>query len=246
MSHIGYQAAATIVHTDTLAMIFQADNIVRACTGTNCNVSPSTRTTITQQLSMLAQDQATATLFLLSIPSSSVLGRNIYEAYLDLGAAVASVYNFQCGDVTVNSTNCVTNASSVQTAQSNLQNLLITPAINETNHILILSILFSITIITSILFFIFLIIGLFQRMFESPTLYMTHLQDNSQVPIMQPYSQVPIMQPYSQVPIIQTSSQVPIIQTSSEVPIIQTSSQAVAPKVAVPVSPFNTDTSVSE
>lgn len=222
MSRIGNDAAATIVETDTLAMIAEADSIVKSCTGPNCNISTNTRTTITRQLSTLAQNQAQATFALLSIPSSSVLGRNIYNAYLDLGSAVSSVYNFQCGNNTANSTNCVTNASSVQTAQNNLQQLLVQPAVNEANHVIILSILLGIGIIAFILFFIFLIIGLFEKMLEAPELgasYMQHIQQQTQVPILQP-------QPIT----------TQLIQTSSN-PVTSVSQPS---QVAVPASPFDT------
>lgn len=230
MSNIGNNAAATIVETDTLAMIAEADNIVRSCTGPNCNVSTTTRTNITRQLSTLAQNQAQLTFTLFSIPSSSVLGRNIYNAYLELGSAVSSVYNFQCGNNTTNSVNCVTNASSVQIAQNNLQSLLIQPAVNEVNHVVILSILLSIGIISFILFFVFLIIGLFDQMLEaselglqsyplpadiSPT-YMQHIQEQTQVPIIQ-------AQPLSQ----------QVVQTTVS-PVIQSK------QVAIPASPFDT------
>lgn len=219
MSRIGNDAAATIVETDTLAMTAEADNIVRSCTGPNCNVSTTTRTNITRQLSTLAQNQAQSTFTLLSIPSSSVLGRNIYNAYLDLGSAVSSVYNFQCGNNTTNSVNCVTNASSVQTAQNNLQSLLVQPAVNEANHVIILSILLSIGIIAFILFFIFLIIGLFEKMLEAPELgatYMQHIQEQAQVPIIQ-------AQPISQ----------QVAQTLVS-PVTQST------RVALPASPFDT------
>jgi len=168
MSSLGTDTATTIVETDTATLIVQADNIVKGCTGTNCNTSDTIRTSITQNSSILAQNQATATLVLLSIPTSSVLGRQIYEAYLNLGAAVASVYNFQCGDNTTTSSTCVPNASSVKDAQNSLQSLLVQPATNQANHIIVLSILLAIGIIAFILFFIFLIIGLFEKLFEAP------------------------------------------------------------------------------
>jgi hypothetical protein len=214
MSDIGNNTAATIVETDTLALIERADNIIRSCTGTNCNVSEATRTTITQQLSLLAQDQAKSTLILLSIPLSSVFGRNIVNSYMNLGAAVASVYNFQCGNNTVNSTRCVTNASSVQAAQNNLQFLLVQPAENEFHHVIVLSILLIIAIIAFILFFIFLIIGLIEKMLEAHQVqYIVTTQEPAQLHIIQPTVQ-------------------PTIQVNTTTPTTQ--------KIAVPVSPFQT------
>lgn len=179
-------AVNTIVNTDTHSLIAEADNIVRSCTGTNCNTSDMVRTHITKRLSELAQDQSAAVLILLSVPSSSTLGRSIYESYLNLGAAVASVYNFQCGNNITNSNTCVSTASSVLIAQSNLENLLIQPTTNQINHIVILSILFSIAIISLLIFFIFFIIGLFE----------TDTQISPQRPVViQPISPPVIIQP---------------------------------------------------
>ncbi|CAH6420052.1 Hypothetical protein HVR_LOCUS1083 [uncultured virus] len=180
---IGTSTANTIVDTDTLELVSEADNIVRSCSGTNCNFSSATQTQITQKLSTTAQEQADATLLLFSIPNNSVVGRNIYNGYLNLGSAVSSTYNYQCGATTVNSVNCVTSASSVQAAQNNLQSLLTEPAINNTNHIIILSILFGIAVIAFILFFVFLIIGLFEFLVKAPfegAKYMQTIQQTAQ------------------------------------------------------------------
>lgn len=152
--------SSTIVQTDTFRLIAEADSIVRSCTGTNCNTSSATQTAITQQLSLLAQQQSTETQQLLSIPNNSVIGRDIYEGYLNLGAAVAAVYNFQCGANTVTSESCVTSSTTVQNAQQNLENILTVPAETESTHIIVLSVLFSLIFIFSFLFFIFLLIGL--------------------------------------------------------------------------------------
>lgn len=160
MSQLGTDTASAIVDTDTLALIAQADVIVRNCSGPNCNVTTSTRQAITQQLSELSQQQARGTLTILAVPTSSVLGRQITEAYINLGAAVSSVYNFQCGTTTVNSTTCVTNAAAVQSAQNTLESLLVQPAANEANHVVVLSILAVVGIVAFLLFFIFLLIGL--------------------------------------------------------------------------------------
>lgn len=168
MSQIGSETAKTIVNTDTLTLIERANIIVIGCTGTNCNVSDSTRRIIKQELSTLSQEQSNATLTLLSLTPSSTLSRNINDAYINLGAAVSSVYNFQCGNITVNATNCVTNASSVQIAQNNLESLLVQPATNEINHIVVLSILFIVAMIAFLLFFIFLLIGLIEGIIEIP------------------------------------------------------------------------------
>jgi hypothetical protein len=164
MANTGNDTATNIVNNDTLSLINQADNIVKSCYGKkSCNVSLATRREITEQLSTLAQKQSEDTIFLLSVPVSSVRGREIYESYLLLASAVSSVYNFQCGDNTVNSDICVSNASSVIAAKNNLQLLLIEPVTNEINHIIILSILACTGLILFLLFFIFFIIGLFEN-----------------------------------------------------------------------------------
>src|SRR5947208_4321077 len=158
--------ATTIVRLDTQALINEADNIVKSCSGTNCNTSNAVRTSITESLSFLAQQQSNATLRYLSISSSSVLGRQIYEAYLDLSASVSSVYNFQCGNNTITSSTCVPNALPVITAQNNLQTLLVTPAINNAKHIAVLSLTAFLLILTFGMFIFFLFIGLFEYLVE--------------------------------------------------------------------------------
>lgn len=159
----GNDTANTIVTNDTQSLINQADNIVRSCTGTNCNTSITTRRSITENSSLLAQQQSTNTLSSLGISSSSVLGRQINDAYLDLGSSVSSVYNYQCGNSTVNSTQCVTSASSVNEAQNNLESLLTQPASDNTTNIVVVSILASIGLIFFILFVVFLIIGFVEK-----------------------------------------------------------------------------------
>ena len=160
-SSIGNSAASAIVEADTLQLISQADSIVQSCVGgPGCNTSPQTRALIKQTLSETAQADARETLRLLSVPASSVTGRNIYDGYIALAASVSSVYNYQCGDDTTKSTSCVTNSTSVQTAQDNLQSLISQPSIDNTKHIIVLSILLSIAVIAFILFFVFFVIGL--------------------------------------------------------------------------------------
>ena len=160
-SSIGNSAASAIVDADTLQLISQADSIVQSCVGgPGCNTSPQTRTLIKETLSKTAQTDANETMRLLSIPTSSVTGRNIYDGYIALAASVSSVYNYQCGDDTTKSASCVTNSTSVQNAQDNLQSLISQPSIDNTKHVIALSILLSIAIIAFILFFVFFIIGL--------------------------------------------------------------------------------------
>jgi hypothetical protein len=253
--------------TDTTALISQANIIVQACTGTNCNVSQETRRAITEKLSILAQEQSDTTLFLLGIPKSSVIGRNIYESYLNLGAAVSSVYNFQCGNNVTNSYTCVPNSNNVKLAQDSLQTLISQPAQNEIHHITILSILMSIAIIALILFFVFLIIGMIETLIYTPGYIYRSLHHQSQQPTIQSQqptiqSQQPIIQ--SQQPIIQSQqptiqlqqpiiqSQQPIIQSqiiqSQQQPTIQLQEPIIKSqqpeKIPVPVSPFETQESI--
>lgn len=163
MSRIGTDTATSIVQTDTLLLISEADSIVRACTGTNCNTSSDTQVAITEQLSALAQEQAAATQRFLSIPTSSVVGRNVYEAYLNLGAAVAATYNFQCGANTTSSTSCVTTSSTVQIAQTELETVLLQPAQSNGSHVLILSLLAALVVLSFFLFFAFFSVGVFEK-----------------------------------------------------------------------------------
>jgi len=168
-SSVGNDTTTTIVTSDTMELINQADSIVKSCTGVNCNTSPATRQSITQKLSSTAQAQANSVMSAFSIATSSVVGRNIFNGYIDLAAAVSSTYNYQCGTTTVNSVNCVTSADSVQTAQNNLESLLLEPITNDSAHIIILSILIVIGIISFILFLVFMLVWLV-RITSPPTL----------------------------------------------------------------------------
>jgi len=160
-SSIGNSTAEVIVDTGTLRLINEANLIVKSCTGgPECNTSIQTRNLIKENLSKTAQEEAINTLKILSVPPSSVLGRNIYNGYIELAANVSAVYIHQCGSSTVNATACVTNASSVQSAQTKLRSLLVQPATDEAKHIIVLSILLSIGIIAFIIFIVFFIIGI--------------------------------------------------------------------------------------
>jgi hypothetical protein len=166
-SDIGINTAVGIVSTDTVVLIDEANNIVKACSGPNCNVAPSTRDAITKRLASVATEQANYAVFLFSIPVSSILARNIHQSYLELAAAVSSVYSFQCGDDTVKGGDCTINSSAVTTAQNNLVNTMSQPATVEINHMIVLSILAIIGLISIFLFFVFMLIGLLERANES-------------------------------------------------------------------------------
>lgn len=153
--------AASIVDVDTLSLIAEANQIVQNCSGSNCHSSSETQRQITEQLSILAQNQARSTQHLLVVPASSKIGRDIYEGYIELGAVVAATYNYQCGNNVTNSVTCVTNASAVQIAQQNLETVLLQPAQIETNHVIVISILVSLILVALLLFFVFFVIGLF-------------------------------------------------------------------------------------
>ena len=170
--------AATIVNNDTLQLIYQANEIVQSCKGgIGCNFSSETKKLIEKNLSQTAQQQSYNTLRLLSISTLSVLGRNIHNGYIDLAAAVSSVYIYQCGSTTINSTTCVTNSSSVKISQNNLESLISQPYIDNTNNIIIMSILLTISIISFTLFIIFLIIGFT----EIPTIPITNNTTNTTI-----------------------------------------------------------------
>lgn len=222
---INNNISSTIVKLDTEALITQADNIVKTCTGTNCNISTSTRLSITQNSSFLAQEQFEETIRFLSISRSSVLGRQIYEAYINLGAAVASVYNFQCGNNTVTSSTCVPNAISVITAQNELQSLLLTPITNNTKHVAVLTLISFLIFISISLFFLFLILGLFEYLIE--VVVEERVERTLQVQPVQPAQ----VQPVQVQPIQQPSQEQPIPQPQP----IQESI------VATPASPFISD-----
>ena len=76
MSQLGNNAASALVELNTLGLVAEADNIVSNCTGPNCNVSESTRATITQNLSKVAQIQASGTLLTFFISSSSAMEKH--------------------------------------------------------------------------------------------------------------------------------------------------------------------------
>jgi hypothetical protein len=160
-SSIGNNTASTIVNTDTLQLISKANEIIESCkNNSNCQIPSDTSNVITKSLSETAQAQASNTLRTLSIPTSSILGRNIFNRYLDLAAAVSSTYINQCGSTIVNSIPCVTNSTSVQNAQDNLRSSLSQPATDDTTNIIVMSILLSIAVVAFILFMVFLMIGL--------------------------------------------------------------------------------------
>lgn len=160
MSSSGISVSSNIVAVDTDALISQADAIVRDCTGPNCNTSTETRNRITQQSSILAQSQANTTLAALGIPISSEMSRRISVSYNKLGASVAAVYNFQCGNNPSTSNMCVNSSTSVKEAQQELVQVLEVPVTSEFNHFVSVSILVIIIGITVILFIIFLIFGI--------------------------------------------------------------------------------------
>jgi len=193
MSSIGANFARTIVTTNTTDLINLANDIVTSCTGPNCNVSDSTRTSITQQLSLLSQKQSDDTIVILSIPKSSTTARNIYNSYLNLAASVSSVFNYQCGDTTNNSS-CITNSSSVISAQDSLVSILTQPATNEFNHITVIAILLSVTFIAILFFLIFLLVGLLNTAFDSPTYSYSYQQPRLIQLIPQSYN-LPISTP---------------------------------------------------
>jgi len=149
-----------IVITDTNALISRADSIVNSCTGPNCNTSSATRNKITQELSLLSQEQANTLLKSLTIPPSAEIARAILFAYIELGASVSSVYSFQCGDNPTISMTCVSNATSVKQAQKQLDTVIQEPVANGVNHFAVISILIVIASIAFLFFVFFFLFGL--------------------------------------------------------------------------------------
>lgn len=154
------QTATSMVRADTLALIDKANDIVRNCSGVNCNLSRTTRASIMQELSKLAQRQSNLALVSLSILPSSILGRNIYDAYLRLGFAVSSTYNYKCKDDVTTGQKCVTSSPYVREVQSDLEDLLRWPIADRTDRAIVLSILLSVGMLALLLFLAFFIIGL--------------------------------------------------------------------------------------
>jgi hypothetical protein len=205
MSHLGNSTAETIVNENILELIYTANSIVSACTGPNCNVANSTQTKIKQQLSLVSQQQFETTLSLLSIPTSSIIAKEIFNAYLDLAASVSSVYNYQCGATINTSTECVTNSSSVKSSQYRLQQLLTIPAINQVNHITIVSILSTIAFVAMLLFLILFLLGLIESLFnvisetptQQPVIYLYPQYPTNQYIIPQSHESIPLpVSPY--------------------------------------------------
>jgi len=146
-----------LVETDTIFLIATANNIVSSCTGTNCSTSYVTRTSIKQQLSKLAQQQAYINIRLLGIEENSVIARNIYDGYLNLGSAVESVYNYQCGNSDTG--NCVENSNIVKKYQDELVRILISPVYIQTKRLIITSFLLILFLLAILMSFIFITIG---------------------------------------------------------------------------------------
>lgn len=222
-SSFGNDTASAIVVTDTIELINQADSIVSSCTGTNCNTSPQTQTSIIQQLSSTAQSQANTTINLLGVPATSITARNIRDGYLNLGSTVAFSYNYQCGATTVGSTSCVENSTTVQSAQDNLANILLEPSTTYASNIIILGILAAIGIIAFFIFFIFFIIAIVESFTTTSVSSAIKVQESN-------YRQQLLrdsMQPH------------PIVVTPQ---LITTPNQVISPpqqEIPMPVSPFD-------
>lgn len=159
---------ADIVVTDTNQLIDRADSVIQQCNYPGCSQSPATQTKITQSVSRLSQEQAVITLNAFAIPISSVPGRNIFDAYQNLGSAVSSTYLYQCGSTTINSNACVNNVDRVKVAQQNLEDLLVGPVTAESNYLIGLSVLASLAVIMMMLFLIFILIGIFASLSTVP------------------------------------------------------------------------------
>jgi hypothetical protein len=160
-NRLASSTAQQIVRNDTATLISEADTVTSSCTGLNCNVSPANRAAVTSKLSQVAQQQAADTIYLLSVPTTSILARNIFDGYLQLAAAVSGSYNYQCGNLV--DSKCTAAASPVHDAQFALEIILTDPAANELSHLTVLSVIAAMMAIFAILFFVFVLIGVAQR-----------------------------------------------------------------------------------
>lgn len=209
-----------IVTSDTNQLIDSANSIILQCNFPGCTTSPITHTKINQSLSTLSQLQAQTTLNSFAIPTSSITGRNIFNAYLDLGAAVSSTYIYQCGSIPNKSTTCVNNASNVKTSQQTLKSLLIEPVTNESNYLVGLSVLASVAVITLMLFLIFMILGLAESMNSVDVIPQNKSSKNRR--------------PSKIIPVSNIASSEPDIPT----PNLPSETEELVP---IPVSPFQSD-----
>lgn len=250
--------ANNIVDDDIMELIEEANKIVRSCSGINCNFSTTTQTQISQSLSKTAQNRASGIIYDFSIPRNSVVARNIYDGYLNLGAAVSSTYSYQCGSTTANNVNCILNSDSVQTARNNLVLILTEPVTNNQDHIIILSIVLGISMIAFILFLIFLAIGLFEFVTITPDSYpkfinYQYIQDVTQSNKVIPISVSPTSNLSSSTintialaemsPTINTVRISPTINTARIPPTINTVALA---GISTPASPFDGVDAISE
>ncbi len=147
-----------IVQKDTNILIEQADDIVKSCSGTNCNTSSETTTKIRNDLNSSALNMAHVTINLLNININTEIAQNIITGYNTLSANISTAYTYQCGAVVPGNT-CVNNSLSVQAAQLSLSST-IEPAYNANfENMIILCALASIIIICTMLFFAFFSVG---------------------------------------------------------------------------------------
>ena len=115
----------------------------------------------------MAQSQAKIFLGEFKVPQSSVLGRQIWDGYLNLGAAVAAVYNYECGDLIPNSFSCTNDKIAVVKAQLNLETLM-TPIIqNNVTTILVIAILWILFGISILCFMVFLFFGIIETFYKT-------------------------------------------------------------------------------
>jgi hypothetical protein len=178
-------SAATIVRLATNDLIAKADSIVAVCLGPSCNVSPATTLKIKQDLSTLAQSQANLTLRGLGLNQSTVIAFQIKRGYLELGAAVAATYSYQCGASIVSGNSCTFNGSNVVAARHNLEGLLNQAIGVDINRIIVISLMAAAAIIFVALFLIFVIVGSVEFVLEAG------LRRNKTVTQIQPLEPVP-------------------------------------------------------
>ena len=157
---MGNTGATSLVDSATTALISRANDIVNACTGPQCNISPGTQAAVRVGLADLANAQATQTLGIVGVDPLSTTGREIYDGYIDLANVIAATYNYQCNDNVATSFVCVTSAQAVINSQNRLEQLLIKPAGAALGRTVIVGTLAVVAIVSIFIYLTFFIIGL--------------------------------------------------------------------------------------
>jgi hypothetical protein len=207
----------------TYEMIYDANQIVLNCTGTNCNTSVQTQDEIFQELEELAQTRSSQVTSALGISETAPQRAEIDQAFINLGAAVAGAYNYQCGNLVPGSFACVDSSTAVIATADHLNELLAAPTKNRTNNLIILGTLSGLTALIIILFIVFLIILLFNMLVITETPVVTSYLTTAMTP--RPTYVPQYVPQYVSTSVISPSdtgilmSNLPAVQTVTAVPV---------------------------